>query len=127
MEEQSALNWLFANLWLPTIGIIGALLTIIRQGDLHRIQALERMIKDTATKDSLLKLELLVERGVLQERFTEYMAQVELSRVEAREMLKVTVADIKAIQQRTDDKLSALIERVISYGLAKDQRMEPRG
>jgi hypothetical protein len=36
------------------------------------------------------------------------------------------LSEIKASQQRTDDKLSILTERVIAAALAKDERKQPR-
>ena len=126
MGEVEILKWLLENLWLPVLGLVATLVGVIRTGDVNRIAALETQMKDTATRDDVLKVERLAQQGVEQERFNEYIKRIEEGRIETRELFKNSLLEIKAVQQRADDKLTALTERIIEYGLARDERKAPR-
>lgn len=126
MEEQNVWKILLEYLWVPTLAIVGTLLGVIRHSDLHRIQALEKSVKSLATKEEVRSIESLAARAVNEERFKEYVERIEQARLEAKELLSTVLSEIKAAQQRTDDKLGILTERVISTGLAIDQRKQPR-
>jgi hypothetical protein len=126
MEEQSFWKILVEYLWIPTLTVVGALVAVIRQSDLHRIQALEKVVKGLATKDEVRSIESLAARAVQDDRFKEYVDRIEVARLEAKELLSTMLSEIKSAQQRTDDKLSVLTERVIATGLALDQRKQPR-
>lgn len=126
MEEQNFWKILLEYLWIPTLALVGTLVGVIRSSDLHRIQALEKGVKTLATKEEVRSIESLASRAVNEERFKEYVERIEQARLEAKELLSTVLSEIKSAQQRTDDKLSVLTERVISTGLALDQRKQPR-
>lgn len=126
MEEQSFWKILVEYLWIPTLALVGTLVGVIRHSDLHRIQALEKSVKSLATKEEVRSIESLAARAVNEERFKEYVERIEQARLEAKELLSMMLAEIKSAQQRTDDKLGVLTERVIATGLAVDKRKQPR-
>lgn len=119
-------QWLVQNLWLPILSLVGALVTVVRYADVRRIDVLETKMDKTATKDDILRVELLAERAVQQERFAEYIVRVDEARKESRDLLANVMLEIKETQRRTEDKLGALTERVLAYGLIRDERTTTR-
>lgn len=122
--DPSIWQILLQYLWLPVLTLVGGLITLVRNADVLRIKVLEKSVALMATKEDVLRVEMLATKAVQEERFKDYIDHVDEARKETRESIDKVFNRIEIAQDKAANKLERLTERVFSF---QDQRQTKRG